>query len=86
LHRTGFKTILSSHSHSQELKGIFRDYGITEIEINRDSLGRSRGYGFVEFMNEEERNRVLEEKKGVIIRGRLITLEAAIERVTGSTH
>jgi RNA recognition motif-containing protein len=72
--------------HEEELKLEFSDYKTKEFIIIRDCYGRSRGYGFIEFESEEERDRALVLKKGLLIKGRLITLEVGRERKKSSDH
>jgi len=56
---------------------LFRDYHPKNVRIVTDSDGISRGFGFIEFDDEENSLKALEEVKGLIIGERLITLRLA---------
>lgn len=48
----------------EELKSVFQKYEPVSATINKNKFGRSKGIGFVEFKNEEDQKRALEEMKG----------------------
>ncbi|CEJ04837.1 hypothetical protein RMCBS344292_18788 [Rhizopus microsporus] len=64
----------------EDLKEIFKDYKVTSVHVVRMRKGRSRGYGFVEFENDEEQKKAIENMKDVTLEGRSVYLKVAYSR------
>ncbi|CAL1272523.1 unnamed protein product [Larinioides sclopetarius] len=63
------------------LYDIFAIYGmILSLKVETDDFGHSRGYGFVQFENEDEANEAIRNLNGKIIRGRAIYVSKFIPR------
>jgi cold-inducible RNA-binding protein len=62
-----------------ELKELFAAHGaVASASVVRDrETGRSRGYGFVEFENEEEGKKAQEALNGTEFSGRTISVDVA---------
>jgi len=55
---------------------IFAECGeVTSVRLMRDDSGRSRGYGWVDFADEESLDRAMESMSGVEIEGREVRLD-----------
>ncbi|KAG0743433.1 hypothetical protein G6F57_001405 [Rhizopus arrhizus] len=65
-------------TNEQELKELFIDYKVVSVHVVRTKNGRSRGYGFVEFENEEETKKVLENVKDVVLEDRFIYIKPSL--------
>lgn len=73
---------LSWNTTDHELEEAFARFGeITEAKVitDRDS-GRSRGFGFVTFTDEDAGNKAIEEMNGTQLDGREITVNQAREK------
>ncbi len=65
-----------------ELRELFAQYGDVEEAIiisDRDS-GRSKGFGFVTFVNDEDADKAVEELNGTEFKGREIVVNEARPR------
>ncbi|GBL75751.1 Polyadenylate-binding protein 1 [Araneus ventricosus] len=63
------------------LYDIFAIYGmILSLKVETDDFGHSRGYGFVQFENEDEANEAINNLNGKIIRGRAIYVSKFLPR------
>ncbi|CAG8728203.1 11554_t:CDS:2 [Dentiscutata erythropus] len=76
------KTIYLSNvpytSNEQGLEELGSRYGKVEsVRLPRDYEGRSRGYGFIEFSQEEEAARAMEELNGFQFEGRELRVAEA---------
>jgi RNA recognition motif-containing protein len=65
-----------------ELKELFGKYGeVEEGIIIRDRMsGRSKGYGFITFANEEDADKAMEALNGYELNGRKLAVNEARER------
>jgi RNA recognition motif-containing protein len=65
-----------------ELKETFEKYGeVTSAKIIIDKYsGKSKGFGFVEMMNDAEAKKAIEELNGTEVSGRNIIVNESIER------
>ena len=74
---------LSYDVTEEELRNFFEEHvGNVEsarVVLDRDT-GRSRGFGFVEFANDEDGKKAIQELNGVKIKGREIVVKQAIEK------
>lgn len=63
----------------EDLKKVFEEYGeVNAAKIVRyKSSGRSKGYGFVEMLNEEEAEKAIGELEGKIVQGRNLRVAKA---------
>jgi len=68
--------------NEEELKEIFKKYGevMSVIIITDKYTGRSKGFGFIEMLNDEEANKAIENLNGTEIHGRKINVNQARER------
>lgn len=64
------------------LKEVFAAYAVTSARVVTKKVGpsegRSKGFGFVEFANEEEQQKALNEIQGKEVEGRALQLKVAI--------
>jgi RNA recognition motif-containing protein len=60
------------------LKDIFKDYNVTSAHVVRRRHGRSKGFGFVTFADEEEQKKALEGLKTVTSEGRELVIKVAL--------
>jgi RNA recognition motif-containing protein len=65
-----------------ELKELFGKYGeVEEGVIIRDRMsGRSKGFGFITFVNEEDADKAMEALNGYELNGRKLAVNEARER------
>ena len=73
---------LSFDVSNGDLEQMFAEFGTVEsaqVVTDRDS-GRSRGFGFVEFTNDEEADAAIEALNGKEINGRALTVNVAKPR------
>src|SRR5665647_3819562 len=65
-----------------ELKELFKEYGeVTSVKIIIDKYsGKSKGFGFVEMLNEAEAKKAIKELNGAEVQGRNIIVNESIER------
>lgn len=73
---------LPYNTTDQELQDLFSQFGeISKISIISDrETGRSRGFGFVEMVNDDEGRRAIEELNGKDYGGRALTVNEARPR------
>lgn len=60
------------------LKDIFKDYNVASAHVVRRRGGRSKGFGFVTFVDEEEQKKALEGLKTVMSEGRELVIKVAL--------
>ena len=67
---------------AETLKAAFESFGtVSEATVVTDrETGRSRGFGFVAFENDEEGKKALESMEGAVLDGRNIRVSEAIQR------
>ena len=67
--------------NEEELKEIFKEYGevMSVIIITDKYTGRSKGFGFIEMLNDEEANNAIDNLNGTEIHGRKINVNQARE-------
>ncbi len=68
--------------NEEELKEIFKEYGeVMSVTIITDKYtGRSKGFGFIEILNDEEANKAIDNLNGTEIHGRKVIVNQARER------
>ncbi len=68
--------------NEEELKEIFKTYGeVMSVKIITDKYtGRSKGFGFIEMLNDEETNKAIDNLNGTEIHGRKVIVNKAKER------
>ena len=73
---------LSWNITSEELKEVFAQFGEIEdaVVINDRETGRSRGFGFVTFTEEEAADKAIEVANGQEVDGREIVVDVAQDR------
>lgn len=66
----------------EELKEVFAPFGnILEVKIITDrATGRSKGYGFVDFENEEDAKKAIESLNDTQVKGRNIKVNNAFRK------
>lgn len=79
---------LSWNTTDESLRGGFERFGkIGEVAVVRDrESGRSRGFGFVTFENEEEAQAAISEMNGTEFEGRTIRVDKAGDRPEGGNR
>ncbi|CDH58030.1 conserved hypothetical protein [Lichtheimia corymbifera JMRC:FSU:9682] len=79
---TVFVANLPYATTDEGLAEVFKNYKFNSAQVARMKSGRSKGYGFVELVSEEEQKRALDNIKDVELEGRAIYLKIAMsERV-----
>jgi len=65
-----------------ELKEVFEELGnVVSVKIIKDrETGKSKGFGFVEYDNEESAQQAIEEMNGAEVMGRRLKVNKARER------
>ena len=73
---------LHYNANEEELKGIFKEYGeVMSVTIITDKYtGRSKGFGFIEMLNDEEANKAISSLNDTELHGRKIKVNPARER------
>ena len=68
--------------NEEELKEIFKKYGevMSAVIIKDKYTGRSKGFGFIEILNDEEGNKAIDNLNGIEIHGRKVIVNKARER------
>jgi RNA recognition motif-containing protein len=68
---------------ANDLKEFFEEYGeVSSSKIITDkATGRSKGYGFIEMMDENAAKKAIDELNGAEVEGRTIVVNEAKERV-----
>ncbi len=68
--------------NEEELKEIFKEYGevMSVVIITDKYTGRSKGFGFIEMLNDEEATKAIDNLNGTEIRGRKVIVNQAKER------
>ena len=68
--------------NEEELKEIFKEYGeVMSVTIITDKYtGRSKGFGFIEMLNDEEASKAIDNLNGTEIHGRKVIVNLAKER------
>jgi len=68
--------------NEEELKEIFKEYGeVMSITIITDKYTRkSKGFGFIEMLNDEQGKRAIDNLNGTEIHGRRVIVNQARER------
>lgn len=70
---------LGFHVGNEDLKGFFATYGevtSAKVIIDRDT-NKSKGFGFVEMLNESEGNTAIDKLNGSVIEGRSMNVTLA---------
>ncbi len=68
--------------NEEELKEIFKEYGevMSVIIITDKYTGGSKGFGFIEMLNDAEANKAIDNLNGTEIRGKKVIVNQARER------
>jgi len=68
--------------NEEELKGSFKEFGeVMSIKIITDKYtGRSKGFGFIEMLNDEEAKKAIDKLNGTEMHGRKVIVNQARER------
>ncbi|KAF9972012.1 hypothetical protein BGZ73_004938 [Actinomortierella ambigua] len=75
---TVFVANLPFSMKDEGLKELFKEFKVTSVRVvRRQGSGRSKGYGFVELVDEAEQLRVLEKMKNVTTDGRELSIGIA---------
>lgn len=72
--------------NEDELKKVFEEYGeVIAVKIITDKIsGRSRGFGFVEMVNDDEAKEAIDNLNGTEIKGRKVNVNQAREKENNS--
>lgn len=72
--------------NEDELKKVFEEYGeVSAVKIIADKIsGRSRGFGFVEMVNDDEAKEAIDKLNGTEIKGRKVNVNQAREKENNS--
>ena len=72
--------------NEDELKKAFEEYGeVSTVKIITDkATGRSRGFGFVEMVNDDEAKEAIDNLNGTDIKGRKVNVNQAREKENNS--
>ncbi len=72
--------------NEDELKKVFEEYGeVSAVKIITDKIsGRSRGFGFVEMVNDDEAKEAIDNLNGTEIKGRKVNVNQAREKENNS--
>lgn len=64
------------------LREVFQEYGeVASVKIIKDKYsGRSKGFGFVEMVNDDDAKKVIDELEGAELQGRNLRVNQARER------
>lgn len=67
--------------NEDELKGIFEEYGsVSNVKIITDKYsGKSKGFGFVDMVNDDEAKEAINDLNGAEVKGRNIKVNQARE-------
>lgn len=70
------------HTKQHELRKVFEEYGEVEyLKIIRDPrTKRSKGYGFVKFVNQRDAAKILNNQQSIVFRGRELKVAFAKDR------
>lgn len=65
-----------------DIREIFEEYGeLNSVKVISDKFtGRSKGFGFVEMLNDDEAKKAIEELNGAEVEGRSIVVNESIEK------
>lgn len=76
---------LAFSTTDEDLRALFSPYGnVTDVRVVSDrDTGRSRGFGFVEFPNDDEARAAMAALNQQEVEGRTITVNEARERTGG---
>ena len=79
-----FVAKLSFNTQSEDLNDLFQEYGeVTSANVIMDKItGRSRGFGFVEMVNEDEARKAIQELHETSVDGRELVVKKAEPRRT----
>lgn len=79
-----FVAKLSFNTQSEDLNDLFQEYGeVTSANVIMDNItGRSRGFGFVEMVNEDEARKAIQELHETSVDGRELVVKKAEPRRT----
>lgn len=68
-----------------DLRAVFQSFGeVLSVNINRDELGRSRGFGFIQFNTPQEANFALSKGNGLELAGNYLKLGSVNENAGDS--
>ncbi|CAG8462342.1 5149_t:CDS:1 [Paraglomus occultum] len=72
---------LSFDASEHDLKTLVDRFDVNvSVRIPRDNLGRTRGFGFADFSQEDQANQVIGELNGTNFMGRELKVSRALER------
>jgi RNA recognition motif-containing protein len=61
-----------------DIKDLFKGYKVVSAHVTRMNNGRSKGYGFAEFEDEDEQQKALQNVKDIQLDGRAVYLKVAL--------
>ncbi|KAI9917912.1 hypothetical protein PsorP6_012598 [Peronosclerospora sorghi] len=76
---------LHTNITEDDLRIVFQSFGeVLSVTINRDEIGRSRGYGFIQFSSPQEANFALSKGNGLELAGNYLRLGPVNENAMSS--
>ncbi|TMW69827.1 hypothetical protein Poli38472_001983 [Pythium oligandrum] len=77
---------LHTNITEDDLRAVFQAFGeVLSVNINRDEMGRSRGFGFIQFNTPQEANFALSKGNGIELAGNYLKLGCVNENAGEST-
>jgi RNA-binding protein 39 len=77
---------LHTNISEEDLRIVFQSFGeVLSVNINRDEMGRSKGFGFIQFASPQEANFALSKGNGLELAGNYLKLGPVSENGVGSS-
>lgn len=78
---------LHTNITEDDLRCVFQAFGeVLSVTINRDEMGRSKGFGFIQFSTPQEANFALSKGNGLELAGNYLKLGCVNENAGNETH
>ena len=72
---------LSFHCTEDELRDVFAEHGdVTDVRIPKNAEGRARGFGFVQFVDRDTAEQVVQASESLAIRGRPVAVDFSVPK------
>ena len=63
---------LSFKAKEEDIQNFFKDFEIEKVMINRNEKGKSNGFAFIEFKNQNDMKMVLNMKEGILFKRKFV--------------